>query len=111
MGSRVASFAQRAYAALLRVHPAARAGYAPQMQSTFDAVLDRAAARGSVAVLAAFARESAGLLASRSHEPAFLAAATSSRTPLMRNITQDVRFALRTFKRRPGFTTAVIATL
>ena len=29
----------------------------------------------------------------------------------MRNITQDVRFALRTFKRRPGFTAAVIATL
>jgi hypothetical protein len=102
-----ASFARRAYAILLRLHPASRAGYGSQMASTFDAVIDRAAARGSVAVLTTLVTESAGLLASRASPPF----PPTPRAPLMRNITQDVRFALRTFKRRPGFTAAVIATL
>jgi len=102
-----ASFARRAYSSLLRLHPASRAGYGSQMASTFDAVIDRAAARGSLAVLATLVTESAGLLASRASSPL----PVTPRTPLMRNITQDVRFALRTFKRRPGFTAAVIATL
>jgi predicted permease len=103
----VTSFARRAYSSLLRLHPASRAGYGSQMASTFDAVIDRAAARGSLAVLATLVTESAGLLASRASSPL----PVTPRTPLMRNITQDVRFALRTFKRRPGFTAAVIATL
>ena len=105
-----ASFARSAYAALLRLHPAARAGYGPQMQSTFDAVINRAASRGNVAVFIALFTESAGLLASCAPGSTLLSHAPS-RSPLMRNITQDVRFALRTFKRRPGFTAAVIATL
>ena len=111
--TRAASFARRAYAILLRLHPASRAGYGSQMASTFDEVIDRAAARGSLAVLTTLVTESAGLLASRGANSRPLAPAPPRPpgTPLMRNITQDVRFALRTFKRRPGFTAAVIATL
>jgi predicted permease len=76
------------------------------MRCTFDAILDRAASRGSLAVIAALARESVGLLTSRTaSDPC------PPRTPLMRNISQDVRFALRTFKRRPAFTAAVVTTL
>ena len=80
------------------------------MASTFDAVIDRAAARGSVSVLATLATESAGLLASR-HVESTLRPPEPPRTPLMRHIAQDFRFALRTFNRRPGFTAAAIATL
>ena len=111
--TRAASFARRAYAILLRLHPASRAGYGSQMASTFDEVIDRAAARGSLAVLTTLVTESAGLLASRGANSRLLPPAPPRPpgTPLMRNITQDVRFALRTFKRRPGFTAAVIATL
>jgi putative ABC transport system permease protein len=102
----VTSAARAIYSSLLRVHQAARGGYAPAMQSTFDAILDRAASRGSLAVIAALARESLGLLTSRTASDPF-----PPRTPLMRNISQDVRFALRTFKRRPAFTAAVVTTL
>jgi putative ABC transport system permease protein len=100
------SAARAIYASLLRVHPAARGGYAPAMLSTFDAILDRAASHNSFAVIAALARESAGLLTSRSASDP-----PPPRTPLMRNISQDVRFALRTFRRRPAFTAAVVTTL
>ena len=100
------SAARAIYSSLLRVHQAARGGYAPAMMSTFDAILDRAAARGSLDVITALARESAGLLTSRTAR-----APLPPRTPFMRNISQDVRFALRTFKRRPAFTAAVVTTL
>jgi putative ABC transport system permease protein len=111
MTSRITTaLARRAYARLLRLHPASRAGYGPQMASTFDAVIDRAAARGSGAVVAALVTEVAGLLGSRYTDSTHVST-SPGRTSLMRNITQDIRFALRTFKRRPGFTAAVIATL
>ncbi|HKW01401.1 MAG TPA: ABC transporter permease [Vicinamibacterales bacterium] len=108
--ARSASFARRAYASLLRLHPASREGYGPQMASTFDAVIDRAVTRGHLAVLTTLVTECAGLLASRGASSTRLTP-PSPGTPLMRNFTQDIRFALRTFKRRPGFTAAVIATL
>ena len=102
----VTSAARATYASLLRLHQAARGGYAPAMLATFDAILDRAAIRGSLAVIVVLVREIAGLVASRRTPES-----SPPRTPLMRNIGQDVRFALRTFRRRPGFTAAIVTTL
>ncbi len=106
----VLSLARASYRTLLRWHPAARAGYAPQMQATFDAMVTRAASKSHLAVLRVSGREVLGLLTSR-RSPAWAAAVPQRRSPLMRNVSQDVVFALRTFRRRPGFTTAIVATI
>jgi putative ABC transport system permease protein len=105
----IVSAARSTHRGLLRLSPAARAGYAPQMQATFDAIVARASRRGRLAVLAVLARESAGLILSRGERAA--GPPPAQRSPFMRNLSQDVRFAFRTFKRRPAFTIAVVATI
>jgi predicted permease len=93
------------YSALIARHPASRAGYGAQMRATFDALLAGAATRGPVAVAMVAAREISGLLRTRrptSEDP---------RRPRMETLVQDLRYALKTFRKRPAFSVALVATL
>ena len=106
-----AAVSRRIYQAALRVHAGARDGYARQMLATFDTLLERASRQGVRAVLAVLARETAGVVASRRPVPDDQPASPRLRSFHMSDLAQDLRFALRTFRRRPAFTAALVATL
>jgi predicted permease len=111
--------ARAAYRSFLRVRAGTHRGYTAAMEATFDALLRRAADAGSAAVIALVAREIAGLArrggpdragtteAANAHKSEGM---TAESRPLS-HIGQDVRFAVRTFRRRPVFTAALVATL
>ena len=103
--------ARALYGALLAVHAGARAGDAPVMRATFDALLDEAARRGTLAVGSLLVTEAAGLIRHRRAAPAAAPSSTPSRSSHMHTIMRDVRFAWRTFRRRPLSTLTVVATL
>ncbi|HUL71766.1 MAG TPA: ABC transporter permease [Vicinamibacterales bacterium] len=107
----VTGAARGAYRTLLRLHGPARQGYGPQMLATFDALIDRAGASGTLAVLVLLIKESAGLLASRRMIAVSPGLTPPRRPPLMRNVSQDLKFAVRTFRRRPALTAAIVTTL
>jgi putative ABC transport system permease protein len=105
--------ARVAYRSCLRVRSGTHIGYTAAMEATFETLLGRAADAGSAAVIALVAREIGGL-ARRGETGARTVTLTDpdlSGGRLMRFIGQDVRFAVRTFRRRPVFTAALIATL
>ncbi len=81
------------------------------MQATFDSIVNQAASRGSIAIIVALVVESCGLIGSRHAATGSEVTREHPRNPFMRNIGQDVRFALRTFRLRPAFTAAVVTTL
>ena len=109
----IVRLARAAYDACLRFHPDGRRGYGPQMAATFDALVASARARGRWAVLTVAIRECAGLLRAAWTERRRSDVADHSGVRPMRvsAFWQDVRFASRTFRRRPGFAAAVIVTL
>ena len=103
--------ARAIYGALLAVHAGARAGDAPVMRATFDTLLNDAAPRGALAVVRLLATEGAGLIR---HRHAVLAAASPRTTPRssqMHTTIRDLRYAWRTFRRRPLRTVTIVATL
>jgi putative ABC transport system permease protein len=106
---RLVSRAARAvYRRSLRSRRAAAPAYADPMAATFDALLDRAAASGTVAVLSLLVREMGGLFVrSAPTTPSMI----EVHRPRLGSLGPDLRFALRTFRRRPLFTGAVVATL
>lgn len=93
------------YAAVIARHPASEAGYAAQMRATFDALVERAAPRGRLAIAALSAREISGLLRTRRQGPA------DPRRSGMETFVQDLRYALKTFRKRPAFSVALVVTL
>ena len=111
--------ARTIYQRCLRVRARTHHSHAAAMEATFDALLDRAADAGSAAVTMLVIREVGGLL--RRGDPARLGAWKGSKAQmregvnaegsLMRDLGQDMRFAARTFRRRPVFTAALVATL
>ncbi|HET9370540.1 MAG TPA: ABC transporter permease [Vicinamibacterales bacterium] len=105
----VSARARRIYAWLLRRHGSARAGYADQMLATFDALLAQAETKGTTAVLRLLVREAAGIL--RTSQPGAASRPQQGRRSSMNQIAQDIRFAMRTFRRRPAFAAALVATL
>jgi len=119
----VVQAARTVYRSSLRVRAGALGTHASAMEATFDLLLARAAEDGTAAVTVLVMREVGGLVTSaragRTRPESIAAAATAissvtsfdSRSPLMHHIGQDVRFALRTFRRRPVFTAALVATL
>ncbi len=107
-GHVTAALARRAYALAVRLHPDAR-GYAPQMLATFDELLGAASSQGRIAMLRLLVRETAGLARSRSDAAG--AGSPRPRRAATWSILRDVRFALRTFRRRPSFTASVVVTL
>jgi putative ABC transport system permease protein len=110
--TRVVRAAARAiYRAALAVHAGARAGDAPVMRATFDALLAEAAGRGPAAVARLLAAEVAGLIRHREAIPLVPVSPSPSRRHPMQTTLQDVRFAWRTFRRRPAATLALVATL
>jgi putative ABC transport system permease protein len=124
--ARVLARAARAiHGVVRRRHPSARAGYDAAMAATFDALLAQAEASGAWAVIRLAASEIFGLLATaRARSGAAPQPAAAYGRPgaahglpipkgrsTMDTIGQDLRFALRSFTRRPGFTAAVVATL
>ena len=118
--------ARAAYRSCLGARTGTHGTHAAAMEATFDALLDQAAKGGTVPVMVLVIREVGGLLArartaaTRPDSRVAPGSATSSvtsfdssdsRSPLMGNIGQDVRFAIRTFRRRPAVTAALVATL
>lgn len=115
--------ARAVYRSGLRARASEHGTHAAAMEATFDLLLDRAAEGGTVAVTVLVMREVGGLVTSartartRPESIPAMASALSpvtlfdSRSPLMHQIGQDVRFAFRTFRRRPVFTAALVATL
>ena len=109
--------ARACYRACLNARRGSSAAYADQMAATFDALLGHAAARGTGPVLLLVIRELMGLLANRrgagrtSAGSSDMAPERVPRSSIMPAIAQDLRFALRTFRRRPALTAALVLTL
>ncbi|HKB12597.1 MAG TPA: ABC transporter permease [Vicinamibacterales bacterium] len=109
-------WALRAYRAALVVLPRRmRRRYADDMQATFAARCDAAAAAGSLAIASVFARELADLLvaavrARRAPRRSTSVRSISRRNP-MTSLAQDLRYAFRMLRRQPGFAAVTVATL
>jgi predicted permease len=111
--------ARAAYRSCLRVRAGRHRGYTAAMEATFDALLGRAAKSGSGAVVGLLVREIVGLARRGGPDRGGRTEAAKAHTHggakagsrLLSHIGQDVRFAVRTFRRRPVFTAALVATL
>jgi putative ABC transport system permease protein len=107
--------ARAAYRAFLRIRAGRHGGYTAAMEATFDALLGRAAEAGSGAVIALLVREIVGLAHRGGPDRAGINSPRlegwKAGSRLLSHIGQDVRFAIRTFRRRPAFTAALVATL
>ena len=111
--ARIASrFARGTHGLVRRFHPSARAGFDGEMAATFDALVAEAEPRGAVAILRLLFRDLFGLFATAWQRPDPPPPLPSPKgKSLMDTVLQDVRFTLRSFARRPGFTAAVVITL
>ena len=105
----------RLYRLLLRIFPRDfRARFGADMADVFADRLRAARTRGLVAVLALWMRTAADAIA---HGIAERRAADRStehfplRSPMRDSFVQDARYAIRAFRRRPGFTAAALVTL
>jgi predicted permease len=112
LGTRIAAAARPIHAWIRRRHPASKAGFESQMAATFDALLTQAARRGPTAVIRLIVCDLLELLSAirqpthESLEPSH----PKGRT-MIDTLIQDIRYTLRSCRRRPGFTAAVVATL
>lgn len=97
------------YHAALRQHPAAR-NYSDAMQAAFDDALADATSKGVIAIGLMTTREILGLFR---REPDALPTQLThqTRTWTMTSFFKDVKFAWRTFSRRPMYTAALVLTL
>jgi putative ABC transport system permease protein len=103
----IARAARAVFRVCLRVRRGSSSTYADQMVATFDTLLDRATAAGTLAVIGLVAREAVGLWFDGRPTEADRQWAHGSVT----TITQDLRFAVRTYRRRPALTAALVLTL
>ncbi len=112
----LARLASAIYRALRRLAaPDVRHGYAPDMQHTFDAMADDAAAVGVTAVAALLVRDSIDLVRSR-HLPVVESPAPGLRPHLSASLAEfwragRFRHAVRSLARRPGFALTAVAAL
>jgi putative ABC transport system permease protein len=108
----------RVYHLLLRVFPASfRSRFGADVSEVFADRLAAARSRGRLAVSMLWMRTAADLarhgLAERwaARDRAVQPDATTRRVPMLESLRQDVRYAVRTLRRRPGFTAVAVTTL
>jgi putative ABC transport system permease protein len=112
------SIAMRVYRFLLRLFPPSfRARFGGDLTDVFADRLAAARRKGRIAILLLWLRTTADMarhgLAERWTVRRQLdgAAKRTRRTTMIESLRQDVRYAMRTLKRRPGFTAVAVTTL